>query len=127
MTLEKRERKRERDQRERAAGPTLVSRDQICTLRRGVWLRMQAPLSSGLDAADEEALVAPTKLQQPPAENAAGAEPFVGNVSKCCPLPPEHTGPPKKGMLEFDACFEGGQYSMCAHIKVWLLLATRNK
>ena len=34
--------------------------------------------------------------------------PFVGNVSQFVPLPPEHSGPLKKGDLRFDACFEGG-------------------
>ena len=35
-------------------------------------------------------------------------EPFVGNITKCIPLPPDYTGPPKAGHLEFEACFEGG-------------------
>lgn len=35
-------------------------------------------------------------------------DPFVGNVSKLVPLPVDHKGPPKKGYLIFDACFEGG-------------------
>ncbi len=34
-------------------------------------------------------------------------EPFAGNVSQCTPLPAEvRTG--RKGFLQFDACFEGG-------------------
>ncbi len=35
-------------------------------------------------------------------------EPFVGNVSMCTPLPPYHSGPVRKGLLRFDACFETG-------------------
>ena len=36
-------------------------------------------------------------------------EPFVGNVSKLVPLPVDHKGPPMRGHLLFDACFEGGE------------------
>ena len=35
-------------------------------------------------------------------------EPFAGNVSKCTPLPPDCQDSKRKGLLEFDACFEGG-------------------
>ena len=35
-------------------------------------------------------------------------DPFVGNVSKLVPLPVDHKGPPMRGHLLFDACFEGG-------------------
>ena len=35
-------------------------------------------------------------------------DPFVGNVSKLAPLPVDHKGPPMRGHLIFDACFEGG-------------------
>ncbi len=35
-------------------------------------------------------------------------EPFAGNVSKCTPLPPDSEDSKRKGLLEFDACFEGG-------------------
>jgi hypothetical protein len=35
-------------------------------------------------------------------------DPFVGNVSKLVPLPVDHKGPPMRGHLIFDACFEGG-------------------
>lgn len=46
------------------------------------------------------------------AERASGGalkNPFVGNVSKVVPLPSEHRGGAKKGRLQFDACFEGGE------------------
>ena len=36
-------------------------------------------------------------------------EPFAGNVSQFTPLPPAGGEPGKKGMLKFDACFEGGE------------------
>lgn len=36
-------------------------------------------------------------------------EPFAGNLSKYIPLPLGHTGPPGRGYLQFDACFEGGR------------------
>ena len=36
-------------------------------------------------------------------------DPFVGNVSKLVPLPVDHKGPPMRGHLLFDACFEGGE------------------
>ena len=36
-------------------------------------------------------------------------DPFVGNVSKLIPLPVDHKGPPMRGHLLFDACFEGGE------------------
>ena len=36
-------------------------------------------------------------------------ETFIGNVSKCIPLPEENSGPAKKGHLQFDAAFEGGK------------------
>jgi hypothetical protein len=35
-------------------------------------------------------------------------DPFIGNVSKLVPLPVDHKGPPMRGHLIFDACFEGG-------------------
>ena len=35
-------------------------------------------------------------------------DPFVGNVSKLIPLPVDHKGPPMRGHLLFNACFEGG-------------------
>ena len=35
-------------------------------------------------------------------------DPFVGNVSKLAPLPVDHKGPPMRGHLIFDSCFEGG-------------------
>ena len=35
-------------------------------------------------------------------------DPFVGNVSKLVPLLVDHKGPPMRGHLLFDACFEGG-------------------
>ena len=41
-------------------------------------------------------------------ERASLKNPFVGNVSKLIPLPPEHRGGVRKGRLQFDACFEGG-------------------
>lgn len=34
--------------------------------------------------------------------------PFIGNLSKYIPLPSGHAGPPSRGYLQFDACFEGG-------------------
>lgn len=34
-------------------------------------------------------------------------EPFAGNVSKRTPLPPDGEAG-KRGLLQFDACFEGG-------------------
>lgn len=40
-------------------------------------------------------------------------EPFVGNVSKCIPLPPDCEDPKRKGLLQFDACFEGGENNSC--------------
>ena len=36
-------------------------------------------------------------------------EPFVGNVSKYTPLPPDYIGREKKGHLQYDACFECGE------------------
>lgn len=37
-------------------------------------------------------------------------EPFVGNVCNLTPLPDEGEGAPAgKGLLQFDACFEGGE------------------
>ena len=41
-------------------------------------------------------------------------DPFVGNVSKCIPLPPDHPtdGGVRRGKLQFDACFEGGEGDM---------------
>lgn len=44
-------------------------------------------------------------------EEATGAsleEPFAGNVSQRIPMPPDGE-PGKKGLLQFDACFEGGE------------------
>lgn len=35
-------------------------------------------------------------------------EPFSGNVSNCTPLPPDCQDSKRKGLLEFDARFEGG-------------------
>lgn len=35
-------------------------------------------------------------------------DPFVGNLSKCIPLPPNHLGDVRRGNLQFDSCFEGG-------------------
>lgn len=40
-------------------------------------------------------------------------DPFVGNVSKRIPLPPDCSGGVTKGHLQFDACFEGGE--LAAH------------
>lgn len=42
-------------------------------------------------------------------------DPFVGNVSRCIPLPPDHPtdGGVKRGKLQFDACFEGGEGDIC--------------
>lgn len=46
-----------------------------------------------------------------PPESGHPKDPFVGNVSKCIPLPPDHPtdGGVKRGELQFDACFEGGE------------------
>lgn len=35
-------------------------------------------------------------------------EPVVGNVNKFAVVPPGYQGPPKRGHVVFDACFEGG-------------------
>lgn len=52
----------------------------------------------------------------PEASSSSLKEPFVGNVSKFIPLPAEtdRGSSVKKGLLQFDACFEGG----------WLPMAT---
>lgn len=42
-------------------------------------------------------------------------EPFMGNVSKYTPVPSEGEEGVRKGLLQFDACFEEG----------WLPVATR--
>ena len=58
-------------------------------------------------------------------------DPFVGNVSRCIPLPPDHPtdGGVKRGKLQFDACFEGGEGDICVAVRVlspymsvWMLL-----
>lgn len=44
------------------------------------------------------------------ADNEAGGEDaLVGNVNKLMITPPGYTGPPKKGHVIFDACFESGK------------------
>lgn len=35
----------------------------------------------------------------------------MGNVNKLVISPPGYAGPPRKGHLVFDACFESGEYS----------------
>ena len=41
-------------------------------------------------------------------------EPFAGNVSQCTPLPADgEAAAGKKGLLKFDACFEGGEKVRC--------------
>ncbi|XDV49324.1 hypothetical protein PO909_018598 [Leuciscus waleckii] len=42
---------------------------------------------------------------------AAGEDALVGNVNKLMITPPGYTGPPKKGHVIFDACFESGERS----------------
>ena len=37
-------------------------------------------------------------------------EPVVGNVNKFAVVPPGYQGPPKRGHVVFDACFEGGKF-----------------
>lgn len=46
-------------------------------------------------------------------------EPFVGNVSKCTPLPPNHSGTARKGHLQFDACFETGTVTAHSSLAQW--------
>ena len=36
-------------------------------------------------------------------------EPFLGNITNTTPLPADYEGPPKRGHLQFEACFEGGE------------------
>ena len=43
-------------------------------------------------------------------------EPFAGNLSKYIPLPPGHIGPPSRGYLQFDACFEGGNIDVYRYL-----------
>ena len=44
-----------------------------------------------------------------PAVGGALKNPFVGNVSKLVPLPPDKRAEcAKRGRLQFDACFESG-------------------
>ena len=69
----------------------------------------------------EEKSSSGSAAEEKPREEAPGSpvkEPFVGNVSRFTPLPADTDaeGPAKKGFLQFDACFEGGDE--------WLLLAT---
>ena len=47
-------------------------------------------------------------------ESGPPKDPFVGNVSRCIPLPPDHPtdGGIRRGNLQFDACFEGGESNM---------------
>ena len=54
-------------------------------------------------AADGEELCR-SEVEQPPSK-----EPFVGNLSKCIPLPPDRLGDVRRGDLQFDSCFEGGR------------------
>lgn len=36
-------------------------------------------------------------------------EQFLGNISSYMPVPDGYSGPPVRGLLVFDACFESGQ------------------
>jgi hypothetical protein len=38
---------------------------------------------------------------------------FVGNVNNQVVSPVDHEGPPVRGHLVFNACFEGGKYILC--------------
>lgn len=59
-----------------------------------------SPELASSDASKEE--TAATSLEQP----------FAGNVSQYTPMPPDGETVGKKGLLQFDACFEGGVVAM---------------
>lgn len=42
-------------------------------------------------------------------ETSYDKEEFLGNVSSYMPIPEGYKGPPVRGLLVFDACFESGQ------------------
>ncbi|XP_016412826.1 cytosolic carboxypeptidase 6-like [Sinocyclocheilus rhinocerous] len=45
-----------------------------------------------------------------------GEDALVGNVNKLMVTPPGYTGPPKKGHIVFDACFESGNLGRVDYI-----------
>uniref|UniRef100_A0A8C2GFL8 ATP/GTP binding protein-like 4 n=1 Tax=Cyprinus carpio TaxID=7962 RepID=A0A8C2GFL8_CYPCA len=47
---------------------------------------------------------------------AGGEDALVGNVNKLMVTPPGYTGPPKKGHIIFDACFESGNLGRVDYI-----------
>lgn len=59
------------------------------------------------------------------ADNEAGAEDaLVGNVNKLTVTPPGYSGPPRKGHLIFDACFESGEkFSATFRCLCWFLFS----
>ncbi len=66
-------------------------------------------MATGALLLGEELARQPCTSEASPAQTASPLkEPFVGNVSKCVPLPPEHSGAVQRGQLQFDACFETG-------------------
>ena len=53
----------------------------------------------------------PSEAELAPAADAKSnppEEPFAGNISNYTPLPPNCEEREKRGLLQFDACFEGG-------------------
>ena len=49
-------------------------------------------------------------------------QPFAGNVSQYTPAPPDGQADGGKGILQFDACFEGGVVAMGNHVLAVLIL-----
>lgn len=60
------------------------------------------------ESAAAEATAQPLDRSAVEAVRSSFKEPFAGNVSNFTPLPPDCHDSKKKGLIEFDACFEGG-------------------
>ena len=94
-----------------------------------MWLIYKSKKTMEQEKSGELAAEAAQPLDQSAVEAARSSykDPFAGNVSKFTPLPPDCNDSKKKGLIEFDACFEGGENLVqpSNHYHKWAIIFSR--